>query len=138
MDLEQLRFFVRVAEQGSFSKAATLLDIAQPTLSRQVRALEVELKTNLFHRNGRGVLLTDDGRVFLNHARGVLRGADAALKAVGPGEPSYAGRVAAGLPPSLSKLIILPLVNTFLERFPRASLGVVDGLSSAQALLPSA
>ena len=131
MDLEQLRYFVRVAEQGSFSKAAVLLDIAQPTLSRSVRSLEVELKASLFHRNGRGVLLTDDGRVFLNHARGVLRGADAALKAVGRGEPSYAGRVAAGLPPSLSKLIILPLVSTFRERFPRASLGVVDGLSSA-------
>lgn len=129
MDLEQLRYFVRIAEQGSFSKAAMLLDIAQPTLSRRVRALEVELKTSLFHRNGRGVLLTDDGRVFLNHARGVLHGADSALKSVGRGEPSYAGRVVLGLPPSIGKLLIPPLVKQFVARFPRASIGVVDGLS---------
>lgn len=53
MDLKQLETFSRVAEQGSFSRAALLLDIAQPALSRQVRALEVELRETLLERNGR-------------------------------------------------------------------------------------
>ena len=53
MDLRQLEYFVRVAELGSFTRAAIALDIAQPALSRQVRLLEVELRQNLLTRNGR-------------------------------------------------------------------------------------
>ena len=54
MDLKQLEYFVRVAELGSFTRAAIELDVAQPALSRQVRLLEVELRQNLLVRNGRG------------------------------------------------------------------------------------
>ena len=54
MNLRQLEYFVQVAELGSFSKAAVVLDVAQPALSRQVRALEAELRQELFLRNGRG------------------------------------------------------------------------------------
>ena len=53
MDIKQLRYFVNVAELGSFSKAAAFLSIAQPALSRQIRNLEDELETRLLHRNGR-------------------------------------------------------------------------------------
>ena len=55
MNLRQLEVFVRVAELGSFSKASMVLGIAQPALSRQVRALEVDLRETLLLRNGRGV-----------------------------------------------------------------------------------
>ena len=55
MNLKQLEYFVQVAELGSFSKAAVVLDIAQPALSRHVRSLETELHQQLFLRNGRGV-----------------------------------------------------------------------------------
>ena len=61
MNLTQLRYFVRVAEMGSFSKAAIELDVAQPALSRQVRLLETDLHVTLLQRTGRGVLLTDAG-----------------------------------------------------------------------------
>jgi LysR family nitrogen assimilation transcriptional regulator len=130
MELLQLRYFVRVAEQGSFTEAAAQLRVAQPTLSRKVRALEVELRTNLFHRNGRGAQLTAAGRRFLDHALGVLRGAESAVHAVREGPGSFKGRVAAGLPPSVGKLLIPPLVVRFAERFPQASLSIVEGLSS--------
>jgi LysR family nitrogen assimilation transcriptional regulator len=130
MDLLQLKYFVRVAEQGSFSNAAAQLHIAQPTLSRSVRALEVELKANLFHRNGRGVQLTPAGRRLLDHARGIMRGFDAARHAVREEEASYEGRVAIGLPPSIGKLLILPLAKQFRKKFPKASLSIVEGLSS--------
>ena len=62
MELRQLRYFVGIAELGSFTKAALVLDIAQPALSRQIRELETELGVPLLVRNGRGALLTDAGR----------------------------------------------------------------------------
>ena len=65
MELRQLRYFVGVAEVGSFTKAAAVLDIAQPALSRQIRELEIELGVALLVRNGRGVVLTDAGVKFL-------------------------------------------------------------------------
>ena len=61
MDLKQLEYFVRVAELGSFTRAAIALDIAQPALSRQVRLLEVELRQTLLTRNGRGAVPTEAG-----------------------------------------------------------------------------
>lgn len=128
MDLKQLTYFVRIAELGSISKAGAALGVAQPALSRQLRALEVELKANLFSRNGRGVLLTDAGRRFLDHARGVLQGVDSARLSVRT-EMSGEGRVVVGLPPSVGKVLTLALVSRFVGRFPKASLGVVDGLS---------
>jgi DNA-binding transcriptional LysR family regulator len=72
MEMIQIRHFVRIAETGSYIKAADLLDTGQSTLSRQVRALEVELRASLFYRHGRGVLLTEAGKKFLEYARGVL------------------------------------------------------------------
>ena len=72
MDLKQLSYFVRVAEMGSFTRASIVLDIAQPALSRQVRLLEVELRQSLLIRNGRGITLTEAGKVLLEHSRGVL------------------------------------------------------------------
>jgi LysR family nitrogen assimilation transcriptional regulator len=72
MDLEQLEYFVRVADLKSFTRASIDIDVAQPALSRQVRQLEVELRQNLLVRNGRGVTLTEAGEIFLEHARGIL------------------------------------------------------------------
>src|SRR6478735_9829405 len=67
MDLKQLEYFVRVAELGSFTRAAAELDVAQPALSRQVRLLEVELRQALLLRNGRGAVPTEAGKLLLDH-----------------------------------------------------------------------
>lgn len=131
MDIKQLRYFVRVAELGSVGKASDILDIAQPTLSRQVRALEVELKSTLFSRNGRGVSLTPAGRRFLDHARGVLHAADSALIALKEGESAYEGRVIGGFTPSIGRTLIPTFVERFKARFPKASLSLVEGYSSS-------
>ena len=72
MDLKQLEYFVRVAEMGSFTRAAIALNVAQPALSRQVRLLEVELRQNLLKRNGRGAIPTEAGQLLLEHGRGIL------------------------------------------------------------------
>ena len=73
MNLKQLEYFVHVAELGSFSKASLVLDIAQPALSRQVRALETDLRETLLIRNGRGVTLTEAGQRLFEHGTAILQ-----------------------------------------------------------------
>lgn len=129
MDLKQLEYFVRVAELGSFTRASVALNIAQPALSRQVRLLEVELRQNLLLRNGRGVTTTEAGKIMLEHARGVLHQVERAREELGRVRGTLAGRVALGLPPSLSKVLTVPLTRAFRALMPGASLSIIEGLS---------
>lgn len=129
MDLKQLEYFVRVAELGSFTRASIVLDIAQPALSRQIRLLEVELHQNILLRNGRGVTLTEAGKVLLEHSRGILHQVERAREEVGRVRGALTGRVAVGLPPSLAKRITVPLTRAFRERLPDAALCIREGLS---------
>ena len=131
MDLKQIESFVRVAELGSFTRAAVILGIAQPLLSRHVRQLEVELHQNLLLRNGRGVTLTDAGRVMLEHGRGILHQVALAKEDLGTVRGALAGHVSIGLPPSLSKLITVPLTREFRKRLPEAQLSLTEGFSVA-------
>jgi DNA-binding transcriptional LysR family regulator len=91
MSLDQLKAVVVVAEEGSVSRAARRLHISQPPLSRQIASLEDELGTTLFARGARGMVLNDDGAVFVVHARRVLDAVDAARAALfrrgGPARP---------------------------------------------------
>jgi DNA-binding transcriptional LysR family regulator len=78
MELRHLRYFVAIAEEGSFTRAAERLWVAQPGLSTQMRRLEGELAVQLFERHPRGVELTQAGQLFLKRARAALAAADAA------------------------------------------------------------
>lgn len=130
VDLKQIEYFVQVAELGSFTRAAGVLRVAQPALSRQVRALEVELRQNLFERNGRGVTLTDAGSRLLAHGRGILQQVQRARQELEALRGTPAGTLTLGLPPSLSRSLTAPLVEAFRARFPTATLTVVEGLST--------
>ena len=130
MNLKQLEYFVQVAELGSFSKAAVVLDIAQPALSRQVRALETELNQQLFLRNGRGVALTDAGKRLFDHSVGVLQLVSHAREDLGASRDEPVGRVTIGLPPSIGRQFTLPLIDRFKKELPAARLAIVEGLSS--------
>lgn len=81
VEVRQLRYFVAVAEIGHFGRAAELLHIVQPAVSKQIAALERELGLTLFDRSRRQIKLTADGEAFLPHARRALRGIDSAAKA---------------------------------------------------------
>jgi LysR family nitrogen assimilation transcriptional regulator len=129
MDLKQLESFVRVAELGSFTRAGIALGVPQPLLSRHVRQLEVELRQNLLDRNGRGVTLTEAGRVLLEHARGILHQVELAQEDLGAVRGALGGRVSIGLPPSLSKLITVPLCQAFKQKLPGAHLTLTEGFS---------
>ena len=129
MDLKQLEYFVRVAELGSFTRAAIALDVAQPALSRQVRLLEVELRQNLLTRNGRGAAPTEAGKLLLEHGRGILHQVERAREELGRVRGALAGRVAIGLPPSVAKAMAVPLVREFRQRMPDATLSISEGLS---------
>ena len=129
MDLKQLEYFVRVAELGSFTRAAIALNIAQPALSRQIRLLEVELKQNLLTRNGRGAVSTEAGKLLLAHGRGILHQVDRAREELGQVRGSLAGRVALGLPTSLARALAVPLIRAFQTELPQASLSISEGLS---------
>jgi LysR family nitrogen assimilation transcriptional regulator len=130
MDLKQLEYFVRVAELGSFTKASQALDVAQPALSRQVRLLEVELRQNLLIRNGRGATPTEAGKLLLEHGRGILHQVERAREELGRVRGALAGRVAIGLPPSLARVLTVPLTRAFRAHLPEASISISEGLSA--------
>ena len=131
MDIKQIEYFVRVAEMGSFTRAANSLNVAQPALSRQVRLLEVELRQNLLVRNGRGAVMTEAGKVLLEHGRGILHQVERAHEELGRVRGALAGRVAIGLPPSIAKVLTVPLTREFRAQLPQAALSISEGLSNA-------
>ena len=131
MELRQLEYFVRVAELGSFSRASRALDIAQPALSRQIRQLEVEFRQTLLNRNGRGVSLTDSGALLLEHGRGILHQVARVREELGGGRQGLAGRVALGLPPSLTRVLAVPIMRRFRAQLPDARLSITEGLTLA-------
>lgn len=130
MNLRQIEYFVQVAEHGSFSRAARLLRVAQPALSRQVRQLETDLRQALLLRNGRGVTLTEAGQRLYEHGVAILQQVVQAREDIGARRDEPAGRIAIGLPPSLGRQLTLPLIAGFERALPRARLAVVEGLSS--------
>ena len=129
VDLKQIEYFVRVAELGSFTRAALALSVAQPALSRQIRLLEVELRQNLLLRNGRGVTLTDAGQLMLEHGRGILHQVERAREDLGRARGALTGRVSIGLPPSLARRLTVPISRAFRQRLPDAALSISEGLS---------
>ncbi|MCW5261155.1 LysR family transcriptional regulator [Verminephrobacter eiseniae] len=131
MDLRQIEYFVRVAELGSFTRASVVLGIAQPALSRQVRLLEVELRQSLLLRNGRGATPTEAGQLLLKHGRSILHQVARAREELGRVRGALAGRVAIGLPPSIAKVLTVPLTRAFRAQLPDAALAISEGLSVA-------
>lgn len=130
MDLKQLEYFVRVAEMGSFTRAAIALNVAQPALSRQIRMLEVELRQNLLKRNGRGASPTEAGQLLLEHGRGILHQVERAREELARARSGLTGRVALGLPPSVARVLTVPLTRAFRDKMPDAQLSISEGLSA--------
>jgi LysR family nitrogen assimilation transcriptional regulator len=131
VDLKQLSYFVRVVDLGGFSRAARVLGVAQPAISRLVRSLEIELRQTLLLRNGRGAVPTETGKRLLEHARGILQQVERARREVEETKGAPVGPVVVGFPPTVARHLTVPVVREFRQRYPRASLSIVEGLSAA-------
>jgi DNA-binding transcriptional LysR family regulator len=124
MELRHLRYFVAVAEELHFGRAAARLGIAQPPLSQQIRQLEEELDVRLFARGGRRVDLTEAGRVYLAEAREILQRVARAGVAVRRAARGETGTLAVGVVPSATYGLMPRVFRTFRERNPDVALSV--------------
>ncbi len=127
MELRQLRYFVRVLELGSISRAALDLDLVQSALSQQISRLEGELSTRLLQRTSKGVVATEAGLAFFREAQLTLRHADQAVRAAQ--QARLTGAVSVGLAPTTSAVLGLPLMRAMRERYPDVRLHMVEGMS---------
>src|SRR4029453_5216137 len=118
MEMRHLRYFVAVAEHLHFGKAAAELQIAQPSLSHQIRQLETELQTELLHRTKRRVQLTEAGRLFLEQAREILAHTDRAALMVRRAVPGTAGRLRIGLAHWMDVTSFIEIVKRLERRQP--------------------
>ncbi len=136
MELRQLRYFVRIVDLGSLSKAAADLYVAQPALSKQMAALEGELRTALLVRSPRGVTATEAGHTFYRQAQSVLRQMARIPDEVRSAEASPTGVVAIGMPFSASNILAPALVKAVGERLPGIRLAITQqGSGQLEGLL---
>ncbi|MEP6790654.1 MAG: LysR family transcriptional regulator, partial [Ramlibacter sp.] len=129
MEIRQFRYFVRIADMGSFSRAAQTLHIAQPALSQQIAQLEDELGQALLHRLPGGVRLTEAGSVFYRHAQRLLAQLAEVEGAVAHVAAHPSGSVRVGLPQSTASHYALPLLARLRESFPGIEIEFFDELS---------
>ena len=138
MELNQLRYFLAVAEAGNFTRAAERSHLSQPSLSQQVINLERELGHKLFHRLGRRAVLTEAGQVFLGRARTIVLEVEDASKAL-KDSPTLERRIKVGTVQTLAPYLLPRLLERCRESYPTLSVnthedfrpdlvrGVVDG-----------
>ncbi|MFB9817901.1 LysR family transcriptional regulator [Arthrobacter ramosus] len=141
MDLRGLQYFVSSADAGSFTAAADVLYVSQPSLSEGIRRLERELATPLFHRVGKGVVLTESGLVLLPMARNLLRDLDEAREAMVALKGLQGGHVRLTSPPGLSVDPLAQIVGRFRDKYPAVTLSMLpaeDGNLATQAVLSAA
>ena len=129
MELRQLRYFLAIADSGSFSKAAERVFVAQSALSHQMAQLEDELGAPLFHRSRRGVELTEAGSRFHPHAVSILRQADEAIASARSGSAEPRGKVVFGIPHSVSNALALPLLRAVRQQLPQVQLELTEELT---------
>jgi LysR family transcriptional regulator, nitrogen assimilation regulatory protein len=129
MDLRRLELLLQVADFDSFSKAATVLGIAQPALGRQIQKLEEECGIRLFYRHGRGVSLTPEGELLLERARPLVRQLALIPADLQSEHDSPSGTVTLGVTPTVCNLLGLRLVMAVREKYPQLQVNVVSGYS---------
>jgi DNA-binding transcriptional LysR family regulator len=134
VELRHLRYFVAVAEELNFSRAAHRLHVSQPPLSRQIRDLESELNVTLFERNRQSVRLTSAGRITLLHARKLLRDSDLLRSEAQIAAGTEQQELHVGYAPSPTAEILSPVLCRYQELAPRTRVTFHD-LNQAGMLL---
>jgi DNA-binding transcriptional LysR family regulator len=122
IELRHLRYFVTVAEELHFGRAADRLHMAQPPLSQQIRQLEAELGFQLFHRTKRSVQLTEAGQVFLAESQKILRQLDQAIQIGQQASRGELGQLAIAFVSSATYNVLPPILQAFRAAFPQVRL----------------
>lgn len=122
--LRHLRYLTAVAEHQNFTRAAEALHVSQPTLSQQIKQLEISLHVQLLDRSGRTVRLTDAGETYLRYARRAMRELDAGTRAIHDVQDLSRGSLRLAMTPTFTAYLIGPLVERFSTRFPGITLSV--------------
>lgn len=131
MELRQLAYFLAVAEERNFTRAAQRIPIAQPAISQQIHRLESELSEKLFVRDRRGILLTPAGEALLPHARSMLASADHAREAVAEVTGLMSGRLAIGFVQPLPDRRLVRLLGAFHREHPKIELRLIEDETDA-------
>lgn len=133
MDLHQIKYFLAVVDHNGINAAATVLDVAQPTISQAIQGLERELGVPLFHRIGRGMVLTSAGHSLVGPARRILRDVVAAEGSLVDAAGRPRGRLDIFTMPALSADPVARLVGAFRKEFPKVSIRIGDLRDEATA-----
>lgn len=137
MELHQLRYFVAVAEAGSFSRAAERCHVAQPSLSQQIKKLELHLGHELFDRHAHGATLTEAGHALLPRARRILVEVHEASASLQREVETGHGPLAVGAIPTMAPYLLPPVLGRFVRDHPGCELTVREDLTErlVEALL---
>lgn len=128
MELHQLRYFVAVAEEGNFTRAAEKCFVSQPSLSAQIIKLEGELGQKLFDRLGRRAELTQAGRFLEARARTILMEVENAQRQIQDGATEISGLVRIGSTPSVTPYLLPPVIALSRKRFPKLEINIQENL----------
>ncbi|QFS99056.1 HTH-type transcriptional regulator GltC [Labrenzia sp. THAF191b] len=129
MDIRQLRYFQEIVAQGSLTRAAESLHVAQPALSLHLKNMEEQLGTRLLTRSRSGVTPTEAGELLLQRARAILEDLARTEDDIRNLETDPSGIVRIGLPGTISAMVSLPLILAARERFPRITLNITEAMS---------
>jgi LysR family cyn operon transcriptional activator len=131
LEIRHLRYFLAVAEAGSFSRAADRLGISQPSVSQQIRDLETGLRVPLFQRRGKRILLTPRGLIFQEHARSILRQLENFMQELNSELGQLRGELHLGVVPVLNVPLVPNLLGLFTADHPAISV-IVEEISSTE------
>jgi LysR family nitrogen assimilation transcriptional regulator len=131
MTPRQLKYFLRISELKSFTKAAAVLHVAQPALSRQIQQLEADLGVQLFIRSDSGVTLTDAGKALSIRAVKLLDHLASVRDEISSFADEIHGQLKFGIPPSFFDLITSPLIQEYRAKFPAVELTIIEDISSS-------
>ncbi len=127
MEIRRLSYFVRIAEDGSLTKAAGMLRVAQSALSRQMRLLEEELGVTLLSRTAHGMRLTDEGEYLHSAVAGPLREMELALQNIRSLPAVVQANFAVGMPPSVADVLARPMALGLARAFPNMQFRLIEG-----------
>ncbi|HEV2729932.1 MAG TPA: LysR family transcriptional regulator [Terriglobales bacterium] len=134
MEIHQLRYFVAVAEEGSFSRAAAREHVAQPSLSQQIQKLEFDVGERLFDRLPRSIVLTEAGKHLLDYARRVLLEMTNARRCLDDLKRNVSGHLTVGAILTIAPFVLPALIEKFQNRYPNVTLEIFEDATENLAL----